>query len=168
MSPSKIVACVGVSGAAVVGLLLFWAFHDVDRTQTYCDYTDPKSGLRIRVNVGSLPITSYMSVEDTHFIDDKMTWGKLRVIEYGDWLLVANDSWIVGGVNRTNRSVGLTKWNELPFTKWNGEGRILSETVAGSKGIKPFSKSYPIVESGDSTNRSVAGPAALPEKHELH
>ena len=59
-------------------------------------------------------------------MDDDVLLGTVRLIQFSDWIIVTNGSYALGGYDRKNhRIAGEYEWTELPFRKWEGQGKVL-------------------------------------------
>ena len=82
-----------------------------------------------------LHVVDTTSGEDNSvMLDDDVAVTQLRLVEFDGWVLVINGHLVLGGVHLSDRRlVGDHQWDELPFTQWEGEGKVLAEGSVRSK-----------------------------------
>lgn len=110
------------------------------------------SVLSFRDSVGQITVsyestlTSYLialevdnnGVRSRRTLDDKTVPTHLRLIAHNNWVLVANGKYVLGGVNRaTSGILGEGDWSELPFTIWQGQGKVVAERKYSSAEAEP-------------------------------
>ncbi|MDX2199139.1 MAG: hypothetical protein SF069_09230 [Phycisphaerae bacterium] len=67
-------------------------------------------------------------------LDSHMTMGRGQLVQYGEWILLLNDGWAIGGYNcQSKRIFGDREWHQLPFRKWTGQGALIATKTYDTK-----------------------------------
>lgn len=86
-------------------------------------------------DTGSFDLALFLHIDrrNSHEISeiiDKSTYGTLRFVRYKDNILVANDQFIFASYNTVTHE--LLNYNQLPFTVWTNQGKVLDSYTFGS------------------------------------
>jgi len=84
--------------------------------------------------------------DHTNYVIDKSAYGTLRFIWYQDALWAANDQFLFARYDPKTETV--TTYNELPFTLWEGQGKVLSK-YSMSPGPASMRRDFPMVKEGN-------------------
>src|SRR5689334_7137128 len=109
-----------------------------DGKRRVLDWTDTEKKVTFRVteNPGMIKTNSELHVgRDGHgeravLIDDDAAFSTVAFVRHDHWLLVVcrglDEVW-AGYDYDTGRLYGEYDWDELPFTRWSGQGKVVAE-----------------------------------------
>ena len=118
-------------------------------------WNDPGSKVQVSVRMERTPTIhnyTYMQVSKNSstvkvLLDDDVGLATMRIVLDGDWVMILNDNYVMGGYNRiTEVMIGENQWGRLPYTKWNGSGDVVAQKKVGQTDKANIPAQYPIIE----------------------
>lgn len=141
VSTTKSVTCrVAAIFCAMASAALFLACTGGPPHRVVLEWDDEATGLKARIWTRSTMVKWIVelqiwdgSVSRTISLDDGIRLAHVGLVEYGDWLLVVNNQYVIGGYNKETRAmVGENEWHTLPFTVRTHAGRVVKEKVVAA------------------------------------
>jgi len=157
LSPRKVLSTQMKSGlllAVVACASAAGCLFQEDEETTVTTWHDDASGITFSVTLRTYLIKNHSSLTvsrpndnaRTICLDDDVQLYVVRLLRTGDWLLVLNGEFALGGYHYTaDRLVGEHHWEELPFTVWKGGGTVVAEVKVGQTDQAGTPAEFPLI-----------------------